>query len=132
MRAFVLAMTILSLAVPAAAETDIAATCYTKCEKSTDSNPTYKACLARAADAADAKLNDSYKALQAAIRDGAKAHGPKAGYLASRADHCPEGMDRLSRRQLHLRGRTRLRGHLDRRQLLGLPVRAQLPACRRL
>jgi len=77
MRAFVLAMTILSLAVPAAAETDIAATCYTKCEKSTDSNPTYKACLARAADAADAKLNESYKTLQAAVRDGAKAMGQK-------------------------------------------------------
>jgi len=77
MRAFVLAMMILCIAVPGAAETDIAATCYAKCEKSTDSNPEYKACLARAADKADRALNESYKALQAAIRDGAKAMGQK-------------------------------------------------------
>jgi len=77
MRAFVLAMMILCIAVPAAAETDIAATCYAKCEKSTDSNPEYKACLARAADKADRALNESYKALRAAIRDGAKAMGQK-------------------------------------------------------
>jgi uncharacterized protein YecT (DUF1311 family) len=77
MRAFVLAVTILCMTVPAGAETDIALTCYTACEKSTHSNPEYKACLARAADKADRALNESYKALQAAIRDGAKAMGQK-------------------------------------------------------
>ena len=33
---------------------DIGATCYTACEAQTSSNLEYKACLARAADAADA------------------------------------------------------------------------------
>ncbi len=77
MRVFALAMTILCIAGPASAGTDIAMTCYTACEKSTNSNPEYKACLARAADKADAALNESYKALQAAVRDGAKAMGQK-------------------------------------------------------
>jgi uncharacterized protein YecT (DUF1311 family) len=75
MRVFVPAITILCIAGPASAETDIAMTCYTACEKSTSSK--YKACLARAADKADRALNESYKALQAAVRDGAKAMGQK-------------------------------------------------------
>lgn len=77
MRVFALAMTILCIAGPASAGTDIGMTCYAACEKSTNSNPEYKACLARAADKADAALNESYKALQAAVRDGAKAMGQK-------------------------------------------------------
>ena len=74
MRAFGLALTILLLPATASAA-DIAAACYTSCEASTNSNPEYKACLARAADAADAKLNDGYKALQVAIRKAAKEMG---------------------------------------------------------
>lgn len=74
MRALLLALTILF--VPgAAAAADIDAVCYTACEESTTSNPEYKACLARAADAADAKLNAAYKALQSAVRRGAKEMG---------------------------------------------------------
>jgi uncharacterized protein YecT (DUF1311 family) len=77
MRVVVLAMMVLCMAGPAGAETDIALVCYTTCEKSTHSNPEYKACLARAADKADRLLNKSYKALQTAVRDGAKAIGQK-------------------------------------------------------
>jgi uncharacterized protein YecT (DUF1311 family) len=77
MRVLALAMMILCMAGPARAQTDIAMTCYTACEKSTHSNPEYKACLARAADKADRALNESYRALQTAIRDGAKAMGEK-------------------------------------------------------
>jgi uncharacterized protein YecT (DUF1311 family) len=74
MRVLVLALTILLLPMADVAA-DIAATCYTACETSTSSNPEYKACLARAADAADAKLNEGYKALQTAIRKSAKEMG---------------------------------------------------------
>ena len=56
---------------------DIATTCYTACEQTTDSNPAFKACLARAADAADAKLNAGYSALQEAVRATAKELGQK-------------------------------------------------------
>lgn len=77
MRAFVLALMLMIVPGGALAEPDIAATCYTACETATTSNPEYKACLARAADAADAKLNDGYKALQVAIRKGAAAMGQR-------------------------------------------------------
>jgi len=74
MRGVALALTILFF--PAAAmAADIGATCYRACEDSTSSNPEFKACLSRAADAADAKLNDGYKALQAAIRKAGKEMG---------------------------------------------------------
>jgi uncharacterized protein YecT (DUF1311 family) len=72
MHAFVLALTMLLLPGGAAAGTDIASTCYTACEDSTDSNPEFKACLARAADKADQELNQGYKTLQSAIRAAAK------------------------------------------------------------
>jgi len=77
MRVLVLAMMVLCMAGPASAETEIALVCYITCEKSTHSNPEYKACLARAADKADRLLNKSYKALRTAVRDGAKATGQK-------------------------------------------------------
>ncbi|MEZ5828428.1 MAG: lysozyme inhibitor LprI family protein [Hyphomicrobiales bacterium] len=76
MRSLVL-LTLLLLPVSARAGTDVIATCYQACEASTSSNPEYKACLARAADAADHKLNDAYKQLQGAIRAGAKAMGQR-------------------------------------------------------
>ena len=74
MRAFALTLMMLFLPVSASAA-DIAATCYDACEASTSSNPEFKACLSRAADAADAKLNDGYKALQGAVRRAGKAMG---------------------------------------------------------
>lgn len=76
MRSLVLLMLLL-LPASASAGTNIIATCYEACEASTSSNPEYKACLARAADAADRKLNEAYKQLQGAIRAGAKAMGQR-------------------------------------------------------
>jgi uncharacterized protein YecT (DUF1311 family) len=76
MRSLVLLMLLL-LPASASAGTDIIAICYQACEASTNSNPEYKACLARAADAADRKLNEAYKQLQGAIRAGAKAMGQR-------------------------------------------------------
>jgi uncharacterized protein YecT (DUF1311 family) len=73
----VLASTLLLGPAAAQAGMDIGATCYTACERSTTSNPEYKACLARAADAADRKLNEAYKRLQSAIRAGAKEMGQR-------------------------------------------------------
>ncbi|HEX2446963.1 MAG TPA: lysozyme inhibitor LprI family protein [Methyloceanibacter sp.] len=61
-------------AAPAFA-TDISAVCYDECEASTHSNPDYKACVARAADKADAALNDSYRKLRDAIRSVAGEMG---------------------------------------------------------
>jgi uncharacterized protein YecT (DUF1311 family) len=57
------------------AETDIVATCYETCSDSTQSNPEYKACVARAADKADQLLNQSYKKLQDAVRADANEMG---------------------------------------------------------
>jgi uncharacterized protein YecT (DUF1311 family) len=74
----VFAVAILLAPAAALAETDIAATCYKDCENSTTSNPEYKACLARAADKADAALNQAYKTLQDKIRAAAKDMGQPA------------------------------------------------------
>lgn len=72
MRASILGLLILIMqAVPAKA--DIVATCYTDCESETDSNPAFKACLARAANKADRLLNQSYTILQDAVRKAAEA-----------------------------------------------------------
>jgi len=54
---------------------DINAVCYADCEAATHSNPEYKACLARAADKADAALNQAYKGLQDKVRAAAKEMG---------------------------------------------------------
>lgn len=53
-------------------QSQIQAACYTDCEKETGSNPDYKACLARAADTADAVLNQEFSSLQDAVRSAAK------------------------------------------------------------
>lgn len=74
MRACALAFAILLVPATASAA-EISAACYTACEARTTSNPEYKACVARAADAADAKLNQAYTALKAAIRRFAKEMG---------------------------------------------------------
>ncbi len=75
MRAFALALTVFLVPAASAAETDIATTCYRDCETRTSSNPEFKACLARAADAADAKLNQAYKVLQGDVRTAAREMG---------------------------------------------------------
>ena len=63
----------LLLSTPALAldQGQIQGACYTDCEKETGSNPDYKACLARAADTADALLNQEFTALQDAVKAAA-------------------------------------------------------------
>lgn len=77
MRTFLLVAVPLLMIAPAHAETDIAAACYTDCEAATQSNPDFKACVARAADKADGALNAAFGEVQDAIREGAKAMGQK-------------------------------------------------------
>lgn len=72
MRPSILAFMILFLPFSTLAKADIVATCYSDCEAETDSNPTFKACLSRAANKADRLLNQSYQTLQEAIRKAAK------------------------------------------------------------
>src|SRR5665809_5429 len=72
MRPSILAFMILLLPFSTLAIADIVATCYSDCEAETDSNPTFKACLSRAANKADRLLNQSYQTLQEAIRKAAK------------------------------------------------------------
>jgi uncharacterized protein YecT (DUF1311 family) len=100
MRAFGLGLMMVLLPGTTLAETDIASLCYTACEKSTDSNPAFKACLARAADKADQLLNDSYKKLLDAIRKAGKDMGQDSklqvddlkdaqkNWIAYRDDNC--------------------------------------------
>jgi uncharacterized protein YecT (DUF1311 family) len=78
MHVVVLALTIVLAPAVALAGTDIVAACYKDCENATHSNPEYKACLARAADKADAALNQAYKTLQDKIRAAAKDMGQPA------------------------------------------------------
>jgi uncharacterized protein YecT (DUF1311 family) len=79
MRVLLLALaTVMTMAVVAQAGTDIVATCYKDCEAQTHSNPEYKACVARAADKADAALNQAYKVMQDKIRAAAKDMGQPA------------------------------------------------------
>jgi uncharacterized protein YecT (DUF1311 family) len=75
MRALVLVLALALFPAAAFAETDIAALCYDACEAGTHSNPDFKACVARAADKADAALNQAYKDLLGAVRAGAKDMG---------------------------------------------------------
>ena len=75
LRAFFVALPLLLVSGVVLAETDIGAVCYADCEAATHSNPEYKACLARAADKADAALNQAYKTLQDKIRAAAKEMG---------------------------------------------------------
>ncbi|HZP09007.1 lysozyme inhibitor LprI family protein [Methyloceanibacter sp.] len=72
-----LAMAVMTPAA-ALAGTDIGAACYKDCEAQTHSNPEYKACVARAADKADAALNQAYKAMRDKIRAAAKDMGQPA------------------------------------------------------
>jgi uncharacterized protein YecT (DUF1311 family) len=70
-----LALAISLAPLPASTGPDIEAACYKDCEKATTSNPDYKACLARAADKADAAFNEAYKDLLAAVRAAGKDMG---------------------------------------------------------
>lgn len=75
--AFVLSLLLLSSPALALDEVKIQAACYTDCENETDSNPEYKACLARAADTADGMLNHEFKLLQDGVRTQAEDMGAK-------------------------------------------------------
>ena len=75
LRACLVALPLLLVSGMALAGTDINAVCYEDCEAATHSNPEYKACVARAADKADAALNQAYKTLQDKIRAAAKEMG---------------------------------------------------------
>ncbi|MGA8691967.1 MAG: lysozyme inhibitor LprI family protein [Methyloceanibacter sp.] len=68
------ALVLIFVASPALAleQTQIQAACYTDCEKETHSSPEYKAWLARAADTADALLNDECQTLQQGVNAAAK------------------------------------------------------------
>jgi uncharacterized protein YecT (DUF1311 family) len=79
MRATLFALPMMLFAAAAFAGTNIGAVCYSDCEASTHSNPEYKACVARAADKADAALNQAYKTMQDKIRAAAKIMGQPAG-----------------------------------------------------
>jgi uncharacterized protein YecT (DUF1311 family) len=78
MRALLLALAMVMVPFAAMAGTDIVAACYKDCEAQTHSNPEYKACLARAADKADAALNQAYMVVQDKIRAAAKDMGQPA------------------------------------------------------
>src|SRR5262245_53156206 len=83
-RTLILAFAIALVPLAVSAETDIEATCYKACEATT-SNIEYKACLARAADKADAALNDKYKDFLGAVKNAGKEMGQapdtQIGYL---------------------------------------------------
>ena len=67
----IIAVIILVLQAATPANADIVTTCYSDCETETDSNPDFKACLARAADTADALLNQEFTALLEAVKAAA-------------------------------------------------------------
>jgi uncharacterized protein YecT (DUF1311 family) len=75
MRTIALLLLLISSPALALDQVQILRACYTDCEKETQSNPDYKACLARAADTADALLNQEFGSLQ----DGVKAAAAEMG-----------------------------------------------------
>ena len=75
MLALVLAILPALTAAAPVSGTSIEAACYSACEAQTQSNVEYKACLGHAAEAADARLNEAYGALKAAVRGWAKEMG---------------------------------------------------------
>ena len=72
MRRLLLGLLLLSTPALALDQGQIQAACYTDCEKDAGSNPDYKACLARAADTADAVLNQEFSSLQDSVTAAAK------------------------------------------------------------
>ena len=103
-RACLVALPLLLVSGTALAGTDINAVCYEDCEAATHSNPEYKACVARAADKANAALNQAYKALHERDPRRRQGDGTRAGGPAQRPQGLTEAMDRLSRWQLHAGG----------------------------
>ena len=75
MRALLLVLLLLSTPTLAFDQAQVQAACYSDCGKETGS--TFKACLARAADTADAVLNQEFSALQDAVKVSAKDMGVK-------------------------------------------------------
>ncbi|MCJ7597221.1 MAG: DUF1311 domain-containing protein [Methyloceanibacter sp.] len=75
LRLLLFAVMTMLMPLTASAGTDIEAACYKDCESSTTSNPDYKACVARAADKADAALNQAYKDLLGAVRAAGQEMG---------------------------------------------------------
>jgi uncharacterized protein YecT (DUF1311 family) len=72
MRSPLLALILVSTSAFALDQGQIQSACYTDCEKETGSNPDYKACLARAADTADALLNQEFTTLLEAVKSAAR------------------------------------------------------------
>jgi uncharacterized protein YecT (DUF1311 family) len=72
MRRLLLVLLLLSSPALALDQSQIQAACYTDCDKENQSNSDYKACLARAADTADALLNQEFSTLQEAVAAAAK------------------------------------------------------------
>jgi uncharacterized protein YecT (DUF1311 family) len=75
MRIIALLLLLVSSSALALDQGKILSACYTDCEDETSSNPDYKACLARAADTADALLNQEFGSLQDGVKGAAKAMG---------------------------------------------------------
>jgi uncharacterized protein YecT (DUF1311 family) len=71
-RRLLLGLLLLSTPALALDQGQIHAACYTDCEKEAGSSPDYKACLARAADTADAVLNQEFSALHDSVKTAAK------------------------------------------------------------
>jgi uncharacterized protein YecT (DUF1311 family) len=68
MRALLLALPMMLVPAAAFAKTYIGAVSYSDCAAKTHGKPEYKACVARAADEADAALNKEYQSLRSARR----------------------------------------------------------------
>jgi uncharacterized protein YecT (DUF1311 family) len=75
MRALLLALAIVMVPALASAGANVGAVSYSECEAQTHSNPEYKACVARAADKADAALNKEYQSLLDSVRAAGKDMG---------------------------------------------------------
>jgi uncharacterized protein YecT (DUF1311 family) len=75
MRAIALLLLLVSSPALALDQPQVLSACYTDCDKETSSNPDYKACLARAADTADAMLNQEFGALQHSVKAAAEETG---------------------------------------------------------
>ncbi len=72
MRAMLLLLMLVSSPALALDASQIKSACYADCEAETQGNPSYKACVARAADTADSLLNAEFKRLQGDVRQQAQ------------------------------------------------------------
>jgi uncharacterized protein YecT (DUF1311 family) len=75
MRTIALLLLLISSPALALDQVQILSACYTDCEKETQSNPDYKACLARVADTADALLDQEFGSLQDSVKAAAAEMG---------------------------------------------------------